>query len=450
MSAAPVFEDDPFEEPPEWLHAAADKADPLLEAEDDFFDATPVLGMIRQAARSKLVSPWAVTGSILARIVAEVPPHVTLPPVIGSDASLNLAIALVATSGQGKSGSAGCADDLLGLTFPRAVPIGAGTGEGIMSTFLEFDKEAKKNVLTSTPLAFMYADEVGQIGAVQARSGSTFGPIIRTMITGGAVSTTNAEETRRRHLPAHSYRLCIVSGVQPRLSDVLLADEDAGTPQRWVWLPALDPFMPDEEPEWPGTLGWELPRMPAPDHDGRVRIAIPDEVRKTIRDSHRARQRGDGKALDGHKLLTQEKVAAAIALLHGDVRVTMFWWDLAGTLMEVSTLTRAVCEKALADKADGERREAGRLDVVRDLGAREARADLVEKAAVLLWKTVVNPHHPNSAHSELGCTRRCLTFALRKKKGMDPDVVIAEATEMEWIVRRDGRWYPGASQPANQ
>lgn len=427
------------------------EAHPLAVIEEEFFGATAILAKIRQAARARLVSPWAVIGSVLARVTAEAPPHIVLPPVIGSDASLNLAVALVAPSGAGKSGAKACADDLLGLTMPRAMSIGPGTGEGVMQTFLERDPDTKKNVVRVLPLAVLYADEITQIGAVQARLGATFGPIIRTMLTGGSVSTTNAGETFRRHLPAHSYRLTIVSGVQPRLADVLLADEDAGTPQRWVWLPATDPLMPEVEPAWPGTIGWSLPRTPRPDPDGRVRIEIPEAVRHLIRATHRARQRGDGDPLDGHRLLTQEKVAAAIALLHGEVAVTEEAWRLATLLMQVSAFARGVCEEAIRGKQDEEKRARGRGDVIREAGAREARVERSTHHARLLWRTVSRGDHPNAKHApDAGCTRRCLTFAMRSHKDADLDTVIATAVAMGWIEERDERWWPGDSQPADE
>lgn len=429
---------------------AAVRTDPLLALEDEFFAATDTLATIRQAARARLVSPWAVAGAVLARVLAETPPHIVLPPVIGGDASLNLAFALVAPSGAGKSGAKSCADDLFGPKCPlQAATIGPGTGEGIMQSFLWWDSDLKRNVLCSDPWAILYADEVGQIGAIQARSGATFGPIIRSMLTGGEVSTTNAEESRRRHLRAHTYRLTIVSGVQPRLSDVLLADQDAGTPQRWVWLPATDPHMPDEAPDWPGALEWRPPPLPLA-HDGRKRLEIPADVATLIRATHRARQRGEGDPLDGHRLLTQEKVAAGIALLHRQAKVTTESWRLASILMAVSDQTRAACERALADRDEQGRRALGRGDVLREMGAREARAEQATRLARSLWRTVTTGSHSNAKHGPgEGCTRRCLTFTLRHHREIDPDSVIATAVDMEWIEERRGRWWPGVSQPAD-
>ena len=113
--------------------------DEPVSLEQRFFAATTILATIRQAAHSRLVTPWSVLGAVLARVTAEVPPHVVLPPLVGSDASLNLAVALVAGSGGGKSGAVSCAQDLIRMPQRFAQDIGPGSGEGLMMAFLERD-----------------------------------------------------------------------------------------------------------------------------------------------------------------------------------------------------------------------------------------------------------------------------------------------------------------------
>lgn len=129
------------------------------------FGATPALSAIRQAAHSRLVVPWAVLGAVLARVVAETPPHVVLPPIVGSDASLNLAVALVAASGGGKSGATACADDLLHVTpYRLADVIGPGSGEGVMMAFLEWDADEKRNRLKATRTHSCTPTKSGRLG----------------------------------------------------------------------------------------------------------------------------------------------------------------------------------------------------------------------------------------------------------------------------------------------
>lgn len=418
---------------------------------DLVFGATPLLSTIRQAAHARLVVPWAVLGAVLARVVAEVPPHVVLPPLVGSDASLNLAVALVAGSGGGKSGAMGCAADVVRIPGRRAQDIGPGSGEGLMMAFLERDPETKENRLKADPLAVLAADEVAQIGVVQGRaSQATFGPVVRSMLTGGGVSTTSVDRDRCRRLPANAYRLAIVAGVQPKLSGVLLDDTDAGTPQRWLWLPADDPSWDVAPTDWPEPITWRFPAPPHRDLDGRVRFVVPPEVAEAVHTARVRRLRREGDALDGHRLLTREKVAAALALLHGEFEITAQWWTLSALVMARSDQTRTHCAEALTAKAEDQSRARGRLDAVRESGAREARTDDAMKHARMVWRYVSTGAHSNAKHDPgEGCTSRCVGHALRHHPGADRAAALDVAADLAWIEERDGRWFPGPARPAD-
>lgn len=421
--------------------------------EDAVFGHSPQLGHIRQAARHRLVSPWAVLASVLATIIAETPPHHTLPATIGARISLNIAMGIVGASGLGKTAAHSCARDLLHIDHPLAQHIGPGTGEGLIQVFLAWDPERKRNVLAEHPQALLYADEVGQIDSVQNRAGATFGPTIRSMWSGSEVSTTNADQTRKRHLRGGSYRLAIIAGIQPTKAGILLDDAGSGTPQRWLWLPAADPGMPDEAPDWPGQLTWRIPAGRCGLLDGNVTIGLPDEITVFVREQHRARQRSGGvDGLDGHLILTRLKVAAALALLHGRTDIDMPLWDVAGLVMEMSLATRGQCADAVARQRASERRALGAGDVAREQGAREARIECATRWARLLWRTVdagAGKGHANSKHRPgEGCTRRCLTFALRNHRDADVDAATARGADLDWIREVDGRWRPGGSQPA--
>lgn len=421
-------------------------------SEAKLFDTTETLRTIQQAAHSRLVTPWAVLGAVLARVVAEVPPHIVLPPLVGSDASLNLAVGLVADSGGGKSGATGCARDVLRIHNRRAQDIGPGSGEGLIAAFLDRDPDTKENVVKTDPLALLLADEIAQIGVVQGRaSQASFGPIVRSMLTGGAASTSAADKERRRHLPANSYRLTVVAGIQPKLSDVLLGDSDAGTPQRWLWLPADDPEWDVPFTEWPTPITWELPSTAhLRDPDGFVRIRVPEVVRQAVYAARVRRLRREGDPLDGHRLLMREKAAAALALLHGELDITE-WWAPAGMLMHRSDLTRAYCANAVVIKAKDESRAQGRLAAERETGAREARTDEARRHAAAIWRTVSAGMHSNAKHDpDAGCTSRCIAHALRHHKGADKNAATEAAIELEWIEERDGRYFPGQAQPAQE
>ena len=71
---------------------------------------------------------------------------------------------------------------------------------------------------------------------------------------------TNAQKTTRTMVQAHTYRACLVVGVQELRRGSLLADAGGGTPQRFLWLPAFDPNAPDTPPPCPELLTVPAPR----------------------------------------------------------------------------------------------------------------------------------------------------------------------------------------------
>ncbi len=418
--------------------------------EDAVFTSSTILATIQQAAHCRLVVPWAVLGVTLARIIAEVPPHFRLPPVIGSDASLNLAVAIVAASGGGKTGAAACSRDVLRILDRRAQSIGPGSGEAIAAAFLEWDPDTKQNRLIADPQALLSADEIAQIGVIQGRaSQASFGPIIRSMLSGGPVANSAVDKDRRRHLEQHSYRLCVTAGVQPRLSDVLLSDQDAGTPQRWLWLPADDPHWSAPPTLEPPPIEWRLP--PPPYYADRIHLTIPDEAAEAIRAARVRGIRREGDPLDGHRLLLQEKVAAALAILHGTYVVTSQWWEVAGLIMRRSDATRDYCQRELTAKLEQGHRVRGQLDAVRDTAARAARDEAAIRQARAIWRVVFTGQHANAKHqSGEGCTSRCIAHALRHHKGADRQAAIAAAVDLDWIVSVDGRYFAGSSRPSDE
>ncbi|GFG73587.1 hypothetical protein MBOT_09520 [Mycobacterium botniense] len=124
-----------------WAAAQADpdrahRNDELLtDAElEAFWSARPELERLRTFARARCVGPWSTLGAVLARVIATIPPEVVLPPTIGSEASLNLFVALVARSGFGKNTSEAAAEDFVASeTFVFvATP---SSGEGILKQY---------------------------------------------------------------------------------------------------------------------------------------------------------------------------------------------------------------------------------------------------------------------------------------------------------------------------
>lgn len=78
--------------------------------DDGFWNSRTSLREIKDYAVSRLVSPDAVLAVTLCRIIAATPPHVVLPPTIGSDyGSLNFGVVILGNPGSGKDAAFGAA-----------------------------------------------------------------------------------------------------------------------------------------------------------------------------------------------------------------------------------------------------------------------------------------------------------------------------------------------------
>lgn len=320
----------------------------ILSAVDDtdFWQARPVLAHIHTYARSRMTSPWAVLGVVLTRCVASVPPSVTLPPIVGSRASLNLYVALVGPSGAGKGAAERVAGECIDFGDPVNV-VTIGSGEGIPHLFAYRDRH--KVVIRKAVSVLFSVPEVDNLTALAQRQGATLLPQLRSAWSGEKLGFAYADPAKSLPIEADTYRLCLVLGVQPARAKGLLDDAGGGTPQRFAFLPSTDPEAPDELPETPEQWEWDFPG-PWP----RVILGRSEDMdvcqvaRDTIVNNRRAQLRGSTDALDGHSLLTRLKVAAALALLDGQRGVRESDWELASIVMAVSDETRGQVQSVLA------------------------------------------------------------------------------------------------------
>ncbi|WP_308213366.1 bifunctional DNA primase/polymerase [Mycobacteroides abscessus] len=391
------------------------RAAPAVD-DEAFWASRAVLTDLRQFARARRVAPWAVLGYALARAVCAIPPHVVLPALVGSEASLNLFVALVGPSGAGKGGASGAAKSWL-RTDPETVIATLGSGEGMAKVYAYKQKPPAGSgggwTQVGLESAVLFdAPEVDNLAALSARNSSTLLPQLRSAYSGEELGFSYADPAKSVRLCAYRYRLCLTVGVQPGRGSGLLDDADGGTPQRFVWLPTTDPDIPDEAPEAPAA--YELPIWPTnagaskitlggtgalglldvPAKPGDLRTLTIPTVARTAIDEHRCKMlRGDAGTdpLDGHRLLCRLKVAAALMWLDRRTdEVSEQDWELAGTVMAVSDATRHNVVAALADKAQASNRARGRADTVRAVAAEEARADMDAERIERIAKSVVS------------------------------------------------------------
>lgn len=322
--------------------------EPEPEQVEQFWNARLELSHIRDFARSRRSSPWAVLGAVLVRITCMLGPALVLPPLRGGEASLNLFVGLVGRSGGGK----GAAEQAAKYAFTyggHQAEVTVGSGEGIAHSYMRY-RPAKKDdpggVEQHETSVLFRAAEVDTLGALKDRSGSTLLSQLRNAYSGDTLGFGYASVEKRLIVPAHVYRLGLIVGIQPLRADALLnADEEAGgTPQRFLWLPTTDPDAPRARPPEVMPLTWRKPSYGAVmSHPGTGRKHIPvcaraaDEVDEEAYKS--AHDEGhDG--LDGHRLLTKLKVAAALSALDGRIGVEDGDWDLAEVIMAKSDHTR--------------------------------------------------------------------------------------------------------------
>lgn len=356
--------------------------------ETDLWDKTDRLKHVAIAADAMGRNRLALLAVTLTRVLHEVDPSIRLPGVrdgaIGSRAALNLGVALVGSSGQGKSQISAESKLLLGCEQTDHHP---STGQGLIQAYLRWDSETSENVLRDDPRAFFYVDEIDTLGSLSKDSGSTLLSEMRTMLTGGSTGSANATKERQRSLPAGSYNFQLVAGVQPARAGVLLDGRDAGTPQRFVWVPVTDPksaLHPDDRPPWPGSLDWSSDFLLMFEF-GEPIVRYPDWLLRELKDyDYRIsleNAHGGELSKHGHQNLLRLKVATGIAFLHESATVEDLHVEIADMILTASKRTQLDCERAVAETSFLRKKAAHRSDdKVREEVSREKLTRLVENA----------------------------------------------------------------------
>lgn len=312
----------------------------------DFWTARGILAHIHAFARARRTSPWAVLGVALCRIATATPHFVVLPALVGGHASLNTFLGLVGPSGSGKGAAEAAAADAVDVGHIEVHT--TGSGEGIAHAYM---RREKGEIVQHSHAALFSVPEIDTLTALGDRRGATLLPELRRAWSGERLGFAYADPTRRLPIPAGSYRLCLVAGIQPGRARALLDDTDGGTPQRFLWLPATDPDAPDTAPPCPDPIKWAPPGRRLHDefrnHAGNVVMRVCADAQHTIDAARLARIRGEGDALDGHALLARLKVAAVLAVADGRLDVNDEDWRLSDVIATKSAATRARVAHAL-------------------------------------------------------------------------------------------------------
>jgi hypothetical protein len=344
----------------------------------DFWSARKVLTHVRDFARARRASPWATLGAVLVRTVVVTPPSIVLPPLVGADASLNLFVGTVAPSGGGKGAAVAVAREAVdvGRYVEEA---GIGSGEGLAHLFARRVKPKGQEPYVER-IAYevlLHAAEVDTLAALHGRQASTLFPELRKAWMGEALGFSYADADKRLPVAEHSYRLGLLVGIQPERAAVLLGDADAGTPQRVLWMPAIDPEAPEVPPLEPDP--WVLPSsLRESTTADRTVLPVCAAARQEVDLARLGRLRGNGQGLDAHALLARLKVAAALALLEGGAEVSDEDWQLAGVVLRVSNQARSAVVDSLAVASAAQNRARGLAEGHREI----AKAEQVELAGI--------------------------------------------------------------------
>lgn len=336
---------------------------------EDLWEATPQLRHIAQAADSLGRNRLALLACVLTRVLVQADPGVCLPGVedgaVGSRAAINLGVALVGSSGQGKSTVFEKSGDLIPTPGVAGKP---STGQGLIQEYLVWNPDLEENVLISDPRRLFYVDEVDNLSAMAADKTSTLMSEVRTMLTGGMTGSSNATAQRKRLLLARTYNFQLVVGVQPARSGSLLGDRDAGTPQRFIWTTMTDPgraVPPDKRPPWPGPLPWDDAFMLGFEVFSPV-VDYPDWLKEELREyDYRVSQEGmEGGAVSwaAHQNLLRLKVSAGLAFLHESSVIKDEHVVLADKIIASSLKVQRACERFLARASFAEKTAKAKVD----------------------------------------------------------------------------------------
>lgn len=342
---------------------------------DGFWSSRPVLDHVRDAAWSRGRSPDAVLLATMCRFAALVDYRWVLPGMVGTVGSLNMVGGLIAPPGIGKSTAAGIAAELLPFS-DDVVYRNSGSGEGVAAAFM---REPPSDDEPFHRAVMLYVDEGSMLAKIEQRQGSTFAETLRTAAHGGQLGQQNATKSRRRHVPAHEYRLSVLVGFQPSNAGPFMERDAEGTPQRFMWAMASSSRVPEPgaRPTWPGTLPLHAVASPTE----RTPLRATDTIRTEVEWDDHERSTGvrEVPAIESHDTLTRVRLAGLFALLDGRSAMTDDDWLLARTWSNVSGNVRRYTLEWWTDEQRRQAHEKAKRDgethAVRSEATDDARDD---------------------------------------------------------------------------
>lgn len=392
----------------------------------DLWEARQLLMHVHDFARARRASPWAVLGVVLARVAAVTPPRLVLPALVGGQASLNPYVGLVGPAGAGKGAAEAAAADAVNVGVVETADL--GSGEGLVHLFMRRLKDTEGGGQEQhRTAALLSVPEIDTLTALGQRQGATLMPELRKAFMGERLGFGYVDPKKRLSVGRHAYRLSLVVGIQPERALALLSDSDAGTPQRFLWLPATDPNAPDVAPAPPRLWTWKAPQWPPEDFMDPFTDVDVCAAARTLIDSERVRRlRGEGGSLDGHALLTRLKVAALLGVLDGRLEASSSDWQLADVIMRVSDATRSSVSLALRHRSQRANLARAEKEGVR---AKVVSKKVEEAAVERTANNIVRKLRERGGSESHGKLRTSLAYRDREHF----EAAIAELKKVKWI-----------------
>lgn len=379
-----------------------------------FFKSRKWLEYAYRYARAVRLSPYGLVGVMLARMSALTPPNV-VARVTKTDfpMSLNLNIALVGTTGTGKSKIMRHAAELMPDASFLLEEVKPKTGESIPAKFVSkipatdgdgktIKGEYADEVVTDRCLLCM--PEVVGLKAAMGRQGSTILPTLLESFSNEPLGEDTKGKQFQIKIPPYAYRLAAVVGVQPNNADVLFNEAQTGLAGRFIYMPSIDADAPLRRPALPeGAFPYDTTRIPGgnglesvaamirygglagmPDNGTDARrgypltvIPFPSQVMEDADRMQRLGVRGKADAMDAHRMELAARTAALLALMDYRLEVNMEDWHIALALMDISDSVRAEClDQSRRSAVDF---QAEQISLKRD-AEEQANAQIIDRA----------------------------------------------------------------------
>lgn len=354
-----------------------------LNLPPEFWEARDWLTQVRDAAFSRMLSPDAVLGALLARVAATVPTCYIIPPIVAAKATFDHLTCIVGRSSGGKSAAMAVAEELMPDTLDKVIrwDFPAPSGEGLIEAFFDFvevdDGKRKKREKRQVFHAVHFSiDEAMSLIQTSQRQGTTIGSVLCSAWAGQTIGQGNASEDRKRVLKKGKARVSGVMGIQSALGHHFLTDSlvEQGLTGRITWFAAEagDQLPPlDELPPFPGPLAV----TPLPVIHGTIEFDYDPGIWAQVRQEFWERQAGKRTeaAVDGHLRLVRLKIAGLLAAIESRTTVDLADWALAGEIVDSSKRIRLHMGELAAAASHRALVTQGTAQAVREMAAEDTK-----------------------------------------------------------------------------